>query len=625
MYQALYRKYRPRSFSDVSGQEHITETLRRQIILGRLSHAYLFVGARGTGKTTCAKILSRAVNCQTPVEGDPCNKCSSCAGIESGAVLDVLELDAASNNGVDNVRALREEAVFSPASVSKRVYIVDEVHMLSNAAFNALLKILEEPPQHLIFILATTELHKVPATIMSRCQRFSFKRLSPSVIAARLNSVAEKEGLNLTSDAAERLSALADGSMRDALSLLDQCASDTLVDLPRVLDTIGLSGRRELLSLAEAVAGSNIESALDILDKLYSDGRDMVSLLNELAALARDILIYKLSQNSPLLGGGFTGAELSKLSAKLPPERLLAGLDLIREALISLSRGGSVKITAEMCVIRLCAAGGRGEERGERREERGELECGISRNVRQSPQISSPASPASPASSVSSASPASLASPAESRPPSSSGTPAAGEGVSEAPAVPGGSDVREISDVSKAPVIPDITGGSDVHGILSGSDVSGVPCVQDISDIPGGSEVPSVSDVPGDTPVLPVPDKREAQAPPPASPIESGADFWQDILHLLKDDAPVHALLGDKNKVQAELQDGSLIIRSGCPFTINSIESSTISGVLKEAARKTLGREVVLRVETSSGDEKLRHDKLDRLKAFDNVKFEGEV
>ena len=224
MYQALYRKWRPKTFDEVVGQEHITETLKNQIITGRLSHAYLFIGTRGTGKTTCAKILAKALNCQHPENGNPCCKCPACLGIEDGSILDVVEIDAASNNGVDNVRQLREEAVFSPVSVKKRVYIIDEVHMLSTAAFNALLKILEEPPEHLTFILATTELNKVPATILSRCQRHSFKRLDSEVITNHLEHVASCEGLKLEHDAAELIAGLAEGGMRDALSLLDQCS-----------------------------------------------------------------------------------------------------------------------------------------------------------------------------------------------------------------------------------------------------------------------------------------------------------------------------------------------------------------------------------------------------------------
>jgi len=350
----LYRKYRPRCFGDVAGQEHVTETLKRQITLGRLSHAYLFVGTRGTGKTTCAKILSRAVNCRDPIDGEPCNECLSCLGIENGSILDVLELDAASNNGVDNVRALREEAIYTPASVARRIYIIDEVHMLSTAAFNALLKILEEPPEHLIFILATTELHKVPATILPRCQRFSFKRLSSAVIAERLKVIAGKEGLSLTDEAAEKLAALADGSMRDGISLLDQCACGNVVDLQRVLDTVGLAGQQELLRLAVAAAERKTAAALEIFDALYGDGKDIAALLSELAGLTRDLLVYKLSVDSPLLSGGFSRTELSALSEKLSSERLFLFLDITREAISGLSRGGNAKLQAEMCRIRMC-------------------------------------------------------------------------------------------------------------------------------------------------------------------------------------------------------------------------------------------------------------------------------
>ena len=256
MYQALYRKWRPRTFDDVVGQSHITDTLKRQVATGRLSHAYLFTGTRGTGKTTCAKILARAVNCEHPVDGNPCNQCPSCLGIESGSILDVLELDAASNNGVDQVRALRDEAVYTPAAVRKRVYIVDEVHMLSTAAFNALLKILEEPPEHLMFILATTELHKVPATIKSRCQQFSFKRILPGDIAARLAYVAREEGIELRGEGASLLARLADGGLRDALSLLDQCAGPSgPIGEQEVLDALGLAGNLETARLMEQLGG----------------------------------------------------------------------------------------------------------------------------------------------------------------------------------------------------------------------------------------------------------------------------------------------------------------------------------------------------------------------------------
>ena len=284
MYQALYRKWRPKAFADVIGQEHITETLRRQVAEGRTSHAYLFTGTRGTGKTTCAKILAKAVNCEAPVDGDPCGKCPSCVGIDSGGFLDVLELDAASNNGVDQVRALRDEAVYSPANVKKRVYIVDEVHMLSTAAFNALLKILEEPPEHLMFILATTELHKVPATILSRCQRFSFRRIRPEDAARRLSYVAEQESIDLRPDGAELLSRLADGALRDGLSLLDQCAAaGGTIDAAAVLDVLGLAGNLQTARLMELILSRDAQEALLLLDELYKGGKDMGAVLSELS------------------------------------------------------------------------------------------------------------------------------------------------------------------------------------------------------------------------------------------------------------------------------------------------------------------------------------------------------
>ena len=258
MYQALYRKWRPKVFSDAIGQEHITETLKKQVAEGRTSHAYLFTGTRGTGKTTCAKILAKAVNCEHPVNGDPCCQCPSCLGLESGSFLDVLELDAASNNGVDQVRALRDEAIYAPANVKKRVYIVDEVHML---------KILEEPPAHLMFILATTELHKVPATILSRCQRYSFKRILPKDIAQRLSYVAGQEHIDLTADGAELLSRLADGALRDGLSLLDQCAAaGGTVDSRAVLEVLGLAGNLQTAQLMRHILDRNAQAALLLLN-----------------------------------------------------------------------------------------------------------------------------------------------------------------------------------------------------------------------------------------------------------------------------------------------------------------------------------------------------------------------
>ncbi len=357
MYQALYRKWRPRTFDDVVGQDHITETLKQQVAGDRLSHAYLFTGTRGTGKTTCAKILARAVNCQQPENGNPCNQCPACLGIENGSILDVLELDAASNNGVDQVRALRDEAVYTPAAVRKRVYIVDEVHMLSTPAFNALLKILEEPPAHLMFILATTELHKVPATIRSRCQQFAFKRILPGQIAQRLGYVAQEEGIDLTADGAALLARLADGGLRDALSLLDQCSGGRAkVDEKEILDVLGLAGNLETAALMDQIARRDTAAALDTLARLYAGGKDVASVLGELSALARDLLLRKTAPQggASLLTGGYDEATMRALGEQFTAQRLLQMLTVLQSALADLPRSGNRRTDTELCLIRLC-------------------------------------------------------------------------------------------------------------------------------------------------------------------------------------------------------------------------------------------------------------------------------
>lgn len=356
MYQALYRKWRPRTFEDVVGQDHITDTLRRQVATGRLSHAYLFTGTRGTGKTTCAKILARAVNCERPVDGDPCNECPSCRGIEDGSILDVLELDAASNNGVDQIRALRDEAIYTPAAVRKRVYIVDEVHMLSVAAFNALLKILEEPPAHLMFILATTELQKVPATIKSRCQQFAFKRIGPKTIADRLCLVAGAEGIDLSPEAADLLARLADGGLRDGLSLLDQCSGGGAVTEQTVLDTLGLAGNRRTAAILDCAAREDTAGALDALDGLYRDGKDMGALLAELTTLVRDLLIRKTAPEggSALLVGGYGEKELRALDQQFTAAELIQCMRILQAAQADLYRSSSRRLDVELCLIRLC-------------------------------------------------------------------------------------------------------------------------------------------------------------------------------------------------------------------------------------------------------------------------------
>ena len=298
MYRALYRKWRPQVFADVSGQNHITETLMNEISTGRLSHAYLFTGSRGTGKTTCAKILAKAVNCINPQNGSPCNECRICKGIDDGSILDVTEIDAASNNSVDNIRDLRDEVNFTPAAAKYRVYIIDEVHMLSTGAFNALLKTLEEPPEHVLFILATTEVQKLPATILSRCQRFDFRRIPPEDIAARLMTVAENENLQLSNDAALLIARISDGALRDALSILDQCAGyNEPITVNTVGNAAGLLGKDYLFEISDAILNRDSSSILNIIDRLHSSSCDMERLMSELVNHFRNIMMAKTTRN----------------------------------------------------------------------------------------------------------------------------------------------------------------------------------------------------------------------------------------------------------------------------------------------------------------------------------------
>ena len=356
MYQALYRKWRPKTFDEVVGQEHITEILKKQVLTDRPSHAYLFTGTRGTGKTTCAKLLAKAVNCRNPVGGSPCGQCEICRGIESGSILDVTEMDAASNTGVDDVRTIRDEAVYAPAVARRRVYIIDEVHMLSKAAFNALLKIMEEPPEHLIFILATTELYKVPATILSRCQRYSFRRVPAELIRQRLMQVAAAEDMELTEDAAGLLSRLADGALRDALSLLDQC-SGARVDRERVLSAIGLAENEEIIHMAEALLRGDADTALEVMDGLYKGGKDVSAILEQLSALYRDILLGRVApkNGASLMNGGFSEEALVRLGALADTQSLLRGLEKVQDASSRLDRSGDRRLTAELCLLALAS------------------------------------------------------------------------------------------------------------------------------------------------------------------------------------------------------------------------------------------------------------------------------
>ena len=358
-YQALYRKYRPSTFSDVVGQEHITKTLKNELDSGKVVHAYLFTGTRGTGKTTCAKILAKAVNCLNPINGDPCGECEICKMVALDEATDIVEMDAASNNGVDDIRELREQVNFSPAACKYRVYIIDEVHMLSGAAFNALLKTLEEPPEHVVFILATTEVHKLPATILSRCQRFDFRRIDSSEIVGRLKYVAANEGLNLTDDAATLIASAADGGMRDALSILDLCAShSTNIGEETVANVCSMAGNDYLIKMADLIKAQATEQALTLIDELHNSSVDMLRLLSELTNHFRDLMIVKVVKNEkkPIVCSSSKMRALELQAQNFDIKEIMSILSVLQSSAATMQTGNR-RCEMEMCLIRLCNPG----------------------------------------------------------------------------------------------------------------------------------------------------------------------------------------------------------------------------------------------------------------------------
>ena len=576
MYQALYRKWRPKTFEDVVGQSHITETLRRQVAEDRLSHAYLFTGTRGTGKTTCAKILAKAVNCRHPVNGDPCNQCDACLGIDNGSMLDVLELDAASNNGVDHVRALRDEAIYSPANVRYRVYIVDEVHMLSTAAFNALLKILEEPPAHLIFILATTELHKVPATILSRCQRFAFKRIQPGDIARRLEYVASQEGMELTEDAAELLARLSDGALRDALSLLDQCAGAGKIDTARVLDVLGLAGNLQTARLMEHILSRDVRSALLLLDELYRGGKDVSALLGELSTLARDLLIRSTAPEggAALLSGGYDAAAMDRLSEGVSPTRLLHITARLQDTLAALPLSANRRTDGELCLMRLCDESLCGDltalaARVARLEERGVSASG----QRTAGQRETAAAPVSP----------------ERR---------------TAPPV-----ARRAEPAARASEAPPWEDPAPIGG-------DAPPWEEPSARREEGPPPPDDGDAPPAAAGEPASARRASPPAPEGTAADSAAlsgDIWSRLIERYKDQVmPMYQFMLDD--ARGTLEGDLLTVRCGDDLTLESLDCEAVTKVLASVTGEHLGRPVRVRYILGSKDDPLpAEDKLEEL------------
>ena len=590
MYQALYRKWRPRTFDDLVGQEHITETLKRQVQTDRLFHAYLFVGTRGTGKTTCAKILSRAINCTQPVNGNPCNECPSCTGIESGRILDVVEMDAASNNGVDHVRALRDEAIFTPASVKKRVYIIDEVHMLSGAAFNALLKILEEPPEHLAFILATTEIHKVPATILSRCQRFSFKRIMTHDISALLLDTAKRENINLTSDAADKLARLAGGSVRDALSLLDQCASENDINTDHVLSILGLAGMEETANLLTAVLENDGVRALSILDALYLDGKDMASVLDDLMILERDMLITAISPGADeLLSGSFDVPSLKKIAAKATPQRLISGLELMKNAARDMSRSQNTKLSVELCIMQMC---------DERLSD--DIPALRSRVATLEENIASlqEGAPITSAQYVSA---------------QKAGPSVNAEAPATAPELPKPLDAPSLPQDLPEGYVPSPAMGT------SGTD-SPAPYTPELSSL---AEDEEISDAP-DTDTEPAALQEAADKAVSVPDDKPAADFWKNILSLTEPeiDIPPFTFLNDSNHCTAAVGSDALIITTRNDFAAQMINVPNVIAALQKSSERILGRSVAVKITAGTLDTVPDMDKLDTLSRFGNIKFE---
>ncbi len=364
-YTALYRKFRPLKFEDMVGQDHITKTIKNQIMSGRVGHAYLFNGGRGTGKTTTAKILARAVNCLNPQNGEPCNECEICKAALSGSLTDIVEMDAASNNSVDDIRAIRDEVNFLPTLAKYRVYIIDEVHMLSTGAFNALLKTLEEPPAHVKFILATTEPQKLPATILSRCQRFDFKKISNEDISRRLQYVCDESKIEITKEALNIISVLSEGAMRDALSILERCLQEAneKIDEDLVKDLVGIPKLTFISKIIESIVNSDINKTIETVEEIMQEGKDLSNLLWELIKYTKDILVWKTTKNLEI----YNEEEIKKIkeiSEKVSKERLLQIIYTLSELENEMKWSSQKAVLFEVAMIKLCEPEGNNNPQG---------------------------------------------------------------------------------------------------------------------------------------------------------------------------------------------------------------------------------------------------------------------
>lgn len=578
MYQALYRKWRPQTFDEVVGQEHITETLKNQVKSGHLSHAYIFIGTRGTGKTTCARILAKAVNCEHPVNGNPCGVCPACRGIADGSVMDVVELDAASNNGVDNVRALREEAVFSPAAVKKRVYIIDEVHMLSTSAFNALLKILEEPPEHLMFILATTELQKVPATILSRCQRHSFRRIDAQKIAAYLERIAQSEHFELSHDAAELIARLAEGGVRDALSLLDQCSAYDKIDVEAVYTAMGLAGNRRISGMLDRIIRHDAPGAITDFNSLWMDGKDPATFLKELSSLMRDVLIEHVSPTNAmaLVTGGYDAATLSNFAGRMTKEELICAMETVQRYSAQMREVKNPKTVVELCLISLCD-NTLGESIAELRARVSRLEANVGRAPQPAPEY---------------------------RPAPQSDTPAPAYEPAPAPQDYERPPLPDIEPDYERPPLPDIE--------------------------PEYVPIPEPIDEP---PARPAPARAEAaeRAATPgytaapeysAAPTRSDAEFWRAVCDKASPKlAPdLRVTISSEDKVRGRLEGNILHLECIPGFLYGRLNKTEVLDTIGRAAGTVAGREVRVLLSELKPDEAKKRS-VDELKQFKEVRF----